>query len=292
MRGLLLPLALLLAALLSGCQSPDAGPGGAGGAKGDTGGADEADDRREAPDATATKGIIRGLVIDDAIRPVARAEARLAPGDILEASDDAGTFYFGPLEPGFYTVTVSKAGFHSLEQGVTVLAGVDEPPVTKFQLNADPGTAAFFEQVQWTGFIQCGIGTPVPGYTPMACNIATGAYNEHVHVLPQVPTFVQTELTWKSTQALNNELRIIHRGTGGEYAGIEGTNPVILRVAGDVLAERLPEDLALIADVFPTNSDPDLIVNQGFEVYTTVFYNFLPPDEWTFINDGPPTVPT
>ena len=241
--------------------------------------------------ASSTQGIVRGLVVDSAVRPIANATAVLVATGATASSDTDGLFFLGPLDPGFYTVNVTKPGFHSLELGVTVLADVDEPPLATFILDVDQATAAFFEQFHWSGFIQCGFGTPVPGYSPMACNAVAGASNEAHQALIQVPTFVQSELTWTSTQALNNQLQLTHRGIDGIYAKQEGADPVILNVPNDVLRERLPEDLDLVTDVFTIDTDVDVVFGQTFDVYTTVFYNFVPPEGWTFIADGAPEVP-
>jgi outer membrane cobalamin receptor len=81
-------------------------------------------------------GTVRGLVHDPQHRPVADAQVLLkakASAFALTAQSDAnGEFHFDGVPVAEYTVTVSKAGFATEEQALTVLSGT--APILHFEL--------------------------------------------------------------------------------------------------------------------------------------------------------------
>jgi outer membrane cobalamin receptor len=81
-------------------------------------------------------GTVRGLVHDPQHRPVADAQVVLkakASAFALTAQSDAnGEFHFDGVPVAEYTVTVSKAGFATEEQALTVLSGT--APILHFEL--------------------------------------------------------------------------------------------------------------------------------------------------------------
>jgi hypothetical protein len=169
MRSSAIP-ALLFAALLAGC----AGNGSPQGTSATEPTFDDLD-----LDATATTGVIRGIVVDDAIRPVAGAKVTLkgdAPRETT--STEAGTFGFDSLAPGPYFLTVSKPGFSEAQASAEVVAGVAEPPIVKVLLNVDAANLPYFEAYVFSGFIEC--MTPnvaLCGLVNGVVEIATGTQN-------------------------------------------------------------------------------------------------------------------
>src|SRR5688572_17724784 len=101
-------LALLAGALLAGCSSSsNDSPSEDGPTFDDLG-----------LEATSSTGVIRGLVVDEAIRPVEGARVRLQGGDAPSEAltTDLGTFGFEGLAPGTYFLSVSKPGFFDAQQ--------------------------------------------------------------------------------------------------------------------------------------------------------------------------------
>src|ERR1051326_5321282 len=88
-------LALLAAAVLAGCSGSGKAPAAT-------------------LQATPTTGILRGVVVDEAIRPLegARVTVPLAAGGDVNATTKAdGAFAFDQLPPGGYVVRVHKTAF-------------------------------------------------------------------------------------------------------------------------------------------------------------------------------------
>src|SRR5690348_1474885 len=83
-------------------------------------------------EATSSTGVIRGLVVDDAIRPVPGVKVSVNSQPPAETTTtDQGTFGFDGLAPGTYFLQVSKPGYIAGQQSVDVVAGVAEPPIAK-----------------------------------------------------------------------------------------------------------------------------------------------------------------
>src|ERR1700676_2595933 len=81
-------------------------------------------------------GTVRGIVHDPQHRPIADAKVPLKAKDSdytqPAQTDTEGGFHFGAVPLGEYSVTVSQAGFATLEQIVTVLSGT--APILHFEL--------------------------------------------------------------------------------------------------------------------------------------------------------------
>jgi hypothetical protein len=83
---------------LAGCVGAVSGPA----ADGPAGGNQSID-----PDAL----MIRGVVTDTEIRPLANVSILVKPGDLSTITNEAGAFLVGPVEPGMYEVVAGGAGF-------------------------------------------------------------------------------------------------------------------------------------------------------------------------------------
>lgn len=291
----LLPIALLLALALAGCAE--------GGATPDQDAlVDESE--FEGVQATATTGVIRGVVVDEAVRPIAGAAITLAGNDPREAtSSDAGAFAFADLEPGTYFLTTTKVGYNSVQTSVDVVAGVQEPPITKVLLVADPTSTPFVTSATLDGFIECSVRAFVYGIA-----LCEGIGNDNVvHDLnlDGVPTFAQGELVWDSTQALGDELSFNWRktGTNSDYIDTEGPSPLLLQANATLLGENDVGTEQPLRSVIFTGHNPlteppagglwgvGIQAQQRFTIYLHAFYNFEPQPDWRFTVNGAPEVP-
>lgn len=291
----LLPIALLLALALAGCAQDGATPG-------EDALVDESE--FEGVEATATTGVIRGVVVDEAVRPIAGAAITLAGNDPREAtSSDAGAFAFADLEPGTYFLTTTKIGYSSVQTSVDVVAGVQEPPITKVLLVADPASTPFVTSATLDGFIECSVRAFVYGIA-----LCEGIGNDNVvHDLnlDGVPTFAQGELVWDSTQALGDELSFNWRktGTNSDYIDTEGPSPLLLQANGTLLGENDVGTEQPLRSVIFTGHNPlteppagglwgvGIQAQQRFTIYLHAFYNFEPQSDWRFTVNGAPEVP-
>ncbi|MEA3135906.1 MAG: hypothetical protein QOC71_187 [Thermoplasmata archaeon] len=295
----------LVTALLAGCTSKGA----------DNGDEPVADFNDLGLQATASTGIIRGIVVDDAIRPIAGANVLLTPGDKTTLSTDAGTFGFDALEPGTYFLRVEKAGYNATQTSTDVVAGVAEPAIVKVLLAVNPATRPYVEVYQFEGYLECGVTTPPVGVA--LCFVGGDTLNDNTQItydLTRRPAWVQTEMVWESTQQLGDELALMYSYSGGcglfcDHE-VDGTSPLLLQANQTVIDtiglgngtglyirvfnSDLDETDAGLDDVCTPVPDPvlgniwclgngwGLTLEQKFNHYTHVFYGYTPPADWRF----------
>jgi hypothetical protein len=217
-------LVLLAASALAGCSGKAAAP---------SSGQPGADLGLQ---ATSTTGVIRGVVVDDAIRPLAGvAVTATAQGRTATTNTTAaGAFGFQGLAPGTYFVKAHKAGFHDAQTSTEVKAGVSDPAPVKVTLATDtafvrPYVTAFV----FKGFIDCGLTTPAVGVAvcsipngptcgmdPVPCtgNVTADKFATFVPVDGGVPLWIQHELVWKATQSAGDQFTLAARtGTAAQF---------------------------------------------------------------------------
>jgi hypothetical protein len=303
---------LLAMALLAGC---------AGGSDGNQPTDEEFDDLDL--EATSTTGVIRGVVVDEAVRPVSGATVALSGSTTGETtSNDDGLFGFSGLQPGPHFVSVSKPGFVAAQSSTEVVAGVAEPPILKVLLTADPTTAPYVATYVFDGFIECSFSLVAVGFA--ACSSAE-QFNDRfsdTYEIDRLPDWAQAEMVWDSTQAASEDLGLVFSVPPREstlydnYAEAGGPSPLTIQANQTTMAEYGVLEQGVIFRVFnepiegtetgdPVNGDdclerPQLggcttgfgfTVEQSFQVYTNLFYGFTPDPEWRFIEDGPHPVP-
>ena len=298
-RGLLA--CLLLSLALAGCadDSPAAAP------------ADE-DFSDLGLQADGTTGIIRGVVVDEAIRPIAGVAIALTGASTASTQTNAdGLFGFSRLAPGTYFLSASKPGHVPVQQSVEVAAGQADPPTTRILLAADPETRPYSETYQFEGYIACSASFVAAGLA--ACSTA-GLPNDKFIVeypIEQPPTWVQSEMHWTSTQAASPELDIVYSRDGDgallhNWAEDFGPSPLLIQADSALAAANgIGDGTNLLVRVFNQpvqGTEPPCVerpvlggcttgvgvtAQQQFTIYTTVFYGYAPPAEWRFAETGP-----
>lgn len=260
--------------------------------------------------ATDTKGIIRGLVVDDAIRPVAGAKVVLQATPPQEATSSAeGLFGFEDLEPGTYFLQVSRLGYVGAQVSAEVVAGLQEPPIVRVLLAPDASfVVPYYEQFIFEGFMECSAGAAAAGGYAYhnTCSVSDEAFpNDKTterHVLSGYPSWVQSEMIWQSTQSVSRSLSLnFHYSDPDETDGqkdqsVEGESPLTNTMDNETAKEFIEgleyepgDNLTLRIRIFTRATDgtgPALTVQQRFTVYTTVFYGYLPPAGWTLRESG------
>lgn len=272
--------------------------------------------------ATRTTGILRGVVVDEALRPLGGVEIAVdGPRRASTGSDGNGAFGLDGLPPGTYRVQASKPGYDTVLANALVDAGVAAPPAVKIQLEANPAARPYATVQAVDGFIQCTANVLVvcgaantveqqllcPGLGACTGPVTNDRYIFLLHY-PIGAALLQSELVWETTQSLSPgltlELQALNTAPcpevdalAGETGGLnasQGTSPVAVRVWADAVAAwGLGGPCGVHHSVFAGES-PGLpvgvTVQQRFTLVTHSFHGYLPPSTWTFARDG--TAPT
>ena len=129
-----LSLAVVCALLLAGCSS--SGGGG------------------PVTPGDPSTGTLRGLVVDQAIAPIADATVTLS-GGANQTTNARGEFNFTGLQPGDYVVTVTKLGYKGAQSTTSVVAGEDEPEPVKLLLERLSVATPYVDHFKLEGFYSC-----------------------------------------------------------------------------------------------------------------------------------------
>ena len=283
---------LLVSTLLAGCSDGGSGKGSS---------TDPTFDDLDLQ-ATSSTGIIRGVVVDDAIRPIAGAKVVLGGGESSgeATSTEAGTFGFENLLPGTYFLQVSKPGFFDAQQSTEVVAGVAEPNIVKVLLQVDAANMPFTELLTWTAFLQCGMAVVVVSSNPCAV-----ADSDNVHDFTfgggRIPDYIQVEAVWEGTQPAGNYLSMGFYDPNtvdgiSNWKSVDGTSPLIVVANQTEVAGALGEDadhttVRIFPGAGPDGTNPTLVLNQRYDLFVTHFYGFQPREGWSIVADGPCSVP-
>lgn len=277
--------------------------------------------------ATATTGVIRGVVVDESIQPIVGAMVSLVGSDLNTTTNENGAFAFNELEPGSYFVEASRLGFVAMQKDTTVVAGVDTPEVLKFVLLRDEGLRIDFTPYDWKGFMQCGLSVIA------LCGVADDYLDDdfvETHVVDPDPAWIQSEMIWESTQAVSDEMWLWHSystkggGFDDSFGWVQGPSPLLIKTHAESLnrwgtneswaAMGSTHDLTLRVFSGSINGTRDpsgcyprvdvpaygrveycggvgFTLQQDFHVYTHMFYGFQPDDGWRFSVHGHPVVP-
>jgi hypothetical protein len=306
---------LLLAALVAGCSD---GPK-----------ADEPTDQDFEGlglEASDTTGVLRGVVVDSAIRPVPGVTIAVSgPTEATATTTADGLFGFDGLKPGNYFVRANKPGYQSAQQNAEVVAGVADPPIVKVLLAIDPSTAPYISTFQFDGYIECSFSLVAVGFA--ACSSLGDAGNDRFsdqYTPDRVADWAQSEMVWESTQAVSENLDLVYsippdgnqtlyynyaedkgpspltvqaNKTTMEFVDVGSGQDLILRVFNEPVAGTRPADPAEGDDCLDRPqlggcvTGVGFTVEQPFTIYTNVFYGFVPDPEWRFIVDGPYPLP-
>ena len=267
-------------------------------------------------ESTETTGILRGVVVDDAVRPLADVQIMItgtSHGNTTTTED--GAFGFEGLEPGTYFVMASKPGFVGVQQSAEVAAGVDDPPLVRFQLPVDPETRPFFDAYVFDGYIQCSVSFVAAGFA--ACSTLPGGVStdnfDVTYTFDKTPDWLQSEMLWDSTQTVSDGLSMSYSANGDgalltNWGSASGSSPITIQTNRTLNAQwNIGNGTDLFIRVFnepmegtrpsdPVNGDDcvdrpvlsgcltgaGLTLQQKLAIYTHVFYGYTPDPEWRF----------
>jgi hypothetical protein len=292
---------LLVGALLAGCA--------------DASSKDGTDGDGDIPpvDASDTQGGIRGIVVDQAIVPLAGVLVRVT-GEGEVTTDATGSFVFNALDPGDYFVSASKPGYESAQQTATVVAGVPDPPLVKIQLIQIPGADPYFEVYKLEGFYECGFhaifitdgcdfayrtawdaynesqGSPPPGNPPRT--IQQFSNTQYIDIGEKAQTIIQ-EAFWDDPAVEEMMVSVDETPIDNacdcspSYFGTTGPAPTYARIdAGEESNSNLGGGQRVAARGFLPFAGVGYALNFEFTIITTVFYSYQPHEGWNFVENG------
>ncbi len=302
---------LLLALALSGCAE-------------DPSNDSDGDEGLDGIDVKASDdtGVIRGIVVDASIVPIANVVVSIQGRELSTTTNENGAFGFQDLEPGTYFLDAQKPGYEPVQSSTEVEAGVDLPPIVKFQMSTLPGSAPYVQDQYIAGYLTCGMAVFA---TSVGCTtfgfVADSIGDRSIFSIDydQKPQWVQGELVWEATQPLagafiweitrseepqSPQPHIGYRETQGSPA-LAYLNESVTEEHGDWIVEKGldfrffggPHELCQIPVARPPGTPVGwgfgcgLTLEQEAEVFLHNFYNFSPNEGWRFTNDGAPEVP-
>ncbi|HUR61902.1 MAG TPA: carboxypeptidase-like regulatory domain-containing protein [Candidatus Thermoplasmatota archaeon] len=270
--------------------------------------------------ATPTTGVVRGVVVDDGIRPLAGVSLVLrGAGAANTTSNSAGAFGFQGLPPGSYLLRAARGGYLPAQVGVTVRAGDSAPDIVKVQLATNRSFVPPYVQVQKSrGFIECTTSKLAPCQATNTCLAVLGCNNLtddrsvfRLQIDPG-PAFVQSEWVWEAASDSNQRIRFqmssddaARPGCAGKwvnqtgdavspsYATVEGALVGPLKEGSSTCAVKYSVQAGALAEPTCLDPDPDngfmcpgLTFQQDFTVFLHAFYGYHPPAGWRFSQDG------
>ncbi len=235
------------------------------------------------------KGVIRGVVVDQTIMPIADATIQITGNGASTTSDADGAFLFVDLEPGSYFLEIKKPGYEPVQANSDVVAGVTDPAIVKVLLERKTSGIPYAETIPFSGYVQCAIGAPVAGLEWRACNAAGNSVNLFTIEFQEPLNMTQTEIYWEGTNTLGNGLKVGHVRPNGleRYADADGSSPLSLRVARATIDSNNDDDNDFLVVVTASSSEVSVVLEQSFEMFHTNFYGFDGDEGWLFGMDGP-----
>ena len=271
---------LVASTLLAGCS---------GGGGGTPSGGPEPDFDDLGLEATATTGILRGVVVDEAIRPLPGALVSTVSLDGRThntTSTEDGAFGLDGLEPGAYFLKVTKPGFREAQVSADVVAGVREPPIVKVILLVDPSEVPYVSSFQYDAFVACSFTLVLLSFA--ACGLAAEQTNNAFlvnYTADKPPAWIQTEAMWESTQALGTSLSLSITDFSGDAQvtvnSTAGESPIFVSVnATEALRFNFtgPAENDIIIRLFSTAAEgtdlvPQEVVHEAWAANGYPLYN-------------------
>lgn len=283
MRGYVGFVALSL--VLSGCAGGSAAPEGA------------------APEATSVveasaqefggdTGTLEVLVVDDSVQPISGATVGIEGIAQTATTNEAGLATFRGLPAGPHKLFAAALGYESVGRSVTVTANeVQSETLTLVAIAAVD--AVYTELFIFKGFMPCGFGLVVVTVT---ASCPTGSQYRVVTdtvVTSGILTFFD-EVVWQQASALSAERLRLATGKNEtcnpcsfqqSYGGATSVSPLIYRRDAEFKgindAEDPEEELKIRHRIWVPGSNnglPIVVIEQGFEIYSTIFYGEPAPD--------------
>lgn len=267
-------------------------------------------------EVTSTTGGIRGVVVDDAIRPVKGATVEVESIARSATTDETGLFTFTGLEAGTYFVKASHPLYDVQQQSVEVVAGIADPQPVKFLLNRIVPQDPYLVTLKYDGFIVCsanligayseecgeGVGVPCEVPPPVGCQRHGGQGNNEVQFdfVPELGAkSIVVEQVWEATSAagsafftpVSTEWSCLPVCSGNGLISMDGPSPLHGYIDEETMLDNEVVPGETVVSVFTWSSidtNPvGVILNQPFQTFVTVSYYLPLPEDWSFVAGSP-----
>lgn len=262
-------------------------------------------------EVTGTTGGIRGVVVDEAVVPIAGATVTIdTTGESVE-TDVSGAFIFSGLEEGNYFLSASHPLYDTVQQNVAVVAGVEKPPVARFQLTRQISTDPYMATQQFNGYIfcsanivialseECGEGVGVPGMGRVGGNPDNRAQIDF-NVDSDLVRSLIVESVWEpslsvgggGTQSGGFNMGIyidwscepVCSAAGGSVDRKDSVSPIYLRNDEALVALAPTAETAFSTFTWAASDETGVLLEQPFEVFITSSYALPMPEGWSLVN--------
>jgi hypothetical protein len=251
----------------------------------------------------AGRAVFAGVVVDEAIRPVAGAVVDVTDSG-LEATTDEGGEFLLPVPIGDHLVEVRHASFAPVQQAISV----PETGLRGFtlRLSLSASEAPYHVVTKYDGFVTCslgislifseecgeGVGTPAGRVGKQANNAIRYDFQAES---PSLKTVV-VEQVWEPTSDAGREMLVVFAtnwtcepACGGDGVGegsMQGPSPLLLRADEADLAPHLADPATVFTTYTLARNDisqVNVLLNQGFQLFVTQFYREAAPEGYSFV---------
>jgi hypothetical protein len=257
--------------------------------------------------ATATTGVLRGIVVDEAIRPVAGVTVHSSCLNQTTVTNANGAYGLQGLPSGTCFLTFTKRGYTTVQSSYDVQAGVSDPVVLRTQIAQLPNSKPYHDILKFHGNQAFAITVFNPvGHTRFVSSVPifNGTFRSNVEYAPN-PTWEQMVLAWEAKTQASMSLQLDHcvfpkgKSTCSYSNNTWGPAPMVL-TADAKLMELLTQNETLVDGVVVWAAgsltgvgqlDVGTTVDQDFDLITVHTYNYAPPAGYRFDLDGEPVDP-
>lgn len=175
---------------------------------------------------------LSGVVVTQAIVPVAGATVRAQPGDLAATTGEDGRFELGPVPAGTYQIAVRAEGY--ADAVATAVAG---PEVVKVVLLATSTDVPYIEVQKFDGYLECTfdiwvapyqvLGAPCVGVVDLVTGVPVSSDQWQFVWEVSAPglTGALAEMVWDG-QPTGSQMGMLLRNVAGAGSGVDagGTN--------------------------------------------------------------------
>lgn len=240
-----------------------------------------------APEAQV--GLLRGVVVDDAVRPLA-ANVTLLPLNRTTTSGPDGSFAFTDVAPGAYLVQAALDGYLGSQVSASVLAG--QASDVRVFLSKIASQEPYGLTFPFEGFVQASSGLLGAGTQTLPPNPAGAGQCQCTFQAAAEPGLSRLVLEASWTDWMGDPTGptefIWQVEALGANATAQGTGTSPLHVVLGSL--DFPADGFRLgnATAFEVRIYPDAVwpaVSQTYDAFLTLWYNGPPPEGWSIIQE-------